>query len=78
MPEPLDFITRLAALVPRSRLNLTRFHGVFAPNFKHRDRIVPQQTLRTVEHDKPVAPMSWIQRLKRVFAIDIELAQSAG
>jgi len=39
--EPLDFIARLAALVPRPRVNLTRFHGVFAPNFKHRDRIVP-------------------------------------
>ena len=26
--EPLDFITRLAALVPKPRVNLTRFHGV--------------------------------------------------
>lgn len=69
--EPLDFIARLAALVPRPRLNLTRFHGVFAPNFKHRDRIVPQRAQRAVEGDKPVAPMSWMQRLKRVFAIDI-------
>jgi hypothetical protein len=25
--EPLDFIARLAALVPRPRLNLTRFHS---------------------------------------------------
>ncbi|MDH4002517.1 MAG: transposase [Xanthomonadales bacterium] len=57
--EPLDFIARLAALVPRPRLNLTRFHGVFAPNFKHRDRIVPQRAQRAVEGDKPVAPMSW-------------------
>ncbi len=29
--EPLDFIARLAALVPKPRINLTRFHGVFAP-----------------------------------------------
>ncbi len=29
--EPLDFISRLVALVPRPRVNLTRFHGVFAP-----------------------------------------------
>jgi hypothetical protein len=27
---PLDFLARLAALVPRPRVNLTRFHGVFA------------------------------------------------
>jgi len=70
--DPLDFVARLAALVPRPRLNLTRFHGVFAPNFKHRERIVPQRTQRTVDGDKPLAPMSWVQRLKRVFAIDIE------
>ena len=30
--EPLDFISRLAALVPKPRVNLTRYHGVFAPN----------------------------------------------
>ncbi len=27
----LDFIARLAVLVPKPRVNLTRFHGVFAP-----------------------------------------------
>jgi hypothetical protein len=26
----------------------------------------------TADRDQPVAPMSWMQRLKRVFAIDIE------
>ncbi len=39
--EPLDFIARLAALVPRPRVNLTRFHGVFAPNSKHRVLVTP-------------------------------------
>jgi len=29
--EPLDLIARLAALVPKPRVNLTRFHGLFAP-----------------------------------------------
>lgn len=76
--EPLDFIARLAALVPRPRLNLTRFHGVFAPNFKHRERIVPQRSSRTIESDKPTAPLSWMQRLKRVFAIDIETCPECG
>ncbi len=33
--EPLDFIARLAAPVPKPRVNLTRFHGVFAPNSRH-------------------------------------------
>ena len=57
--EPLDFMARLAALVPRPRLNLTRFHGVFAPNYKHRARIVPRQSRREIDTDKPTAPMSW-------------------
>ena len=29
--RPLDFIVRLDALVPKPRVNLIRFHGVFAP-----------------------------------------------
>jgi putative transposase len=29
---PLEFMQRLAALVPRPRLDLIRFHGVLAPN----------------------------------------------
>ena len=32
---------RLAALVPRPRLHLIRFHGVLAPNAKLRSKIVP-------------------------------------
>ena len=39
--EPLDFLARLASLVPRPRVNLTRFHGVFAPNSRLRTRIIP-------------------------------------
>ncbi len=39
--EPLDFMARLAALTPKPRVNLTRFHGVFAPNSKHRALITP-------------------------------------
>ena len=39
--EPLDFISRLVALVPRPRAHLTRFHGVFAPNSKYRVLVTP-------------------------------------
>ena len=38
---PLEFMQRLAALVPRPRLHLIRFHGVLAPNAKLRSKIVP-------------------------------------
>jgi hypothetical protein len=40
--SPLEFMQRLAALVPSPRLNLIRFHGVLAPNAKLRALVVPQ------------------------------------
>jgi hypothetical protein len=40
--SPPTFMQRLAALVPRPRLHLIRFHGVLAPNAKLRSRVVPQ------------------------------------
>jgi hypothetical protein len=87
--EPLDFIARLAALVPKPRINLTRFHGVFAPNSKHRALVTPA---KRGKGNKPKAPdegqeqtpverraaMTWAQRLKRVFNIDIEACSECG
>jgi hypothetical protein len=40
--SPLECMRRLAALVPRPRLHLIRFHGVLAPNAKLRAMVVPQ------------------------------------
>ena len=72
--DPIDFIARLAALVPRPRAHLTRYHGVFAPNFKHRPRIIPSPVHQSARepHASRRALMSWMQRLKRVFHVDIE------
>ena len=86
--EPLDFIARLAALVPKPRVNLTRFHGVFAPNSQHRARITParrgkgSQPKTDATGDRTPAEghaaMTWAQRLKRVFHIDIETCSQCG
>jgi hypothetical protein len=70
--EPLEFMERLAALVPRPRLHLIRFHGVLAPNAKLRSKIVPAPA--------PPAPArtSWARLLKRVFDIDVEQCPNCG
>ena len=84
--EPMDFIARLVALVPKPRVNLTRFHGVFAPNSAHRAQVTPAKrgkgnkarTADAVEDTTPAerrAAMTWAQRLKRVFNIDIETCE---
>ena len=54
------------------------FHGVFAPNGKHRQRIVPRREPEPAKPDPSPAPMTWMQRLKRVFAIDIETCPKCG
>jgi hypothetical protein len=46
----LDFIARLAALVPKPRVNLTRFHGVFVPNSKHRVHVTPARRGKGIRH----------------------------
>ncbi len=84
MFEPLDFIARLAALVPNPRVNLTRYHGVFAPNHHLREQVTPARRGRrqaTGLGDPPStrhAAMTWAQRLKRVFKIDIETCETCG
>jgi len=39
--ETLDFISKLASLVPKSRVNMSRFHGVFAPKSTYRILVTP-------------------------------------
>jgi len=38
---PIDFLRRLATLIPPPRRHLTRYHGVFAPHHHLRTAIVP-------------------------------------
>ena len=89
------------SLVPGPRANLTRYHGVPAPDCKLRKAIVPTRnavrgTPRTHQrrsdsdtpddfhtpaakpHSDLQAPLSWAQRLKRVFLIDRAAFGSAG
>lgn len=87
--DPLDFIARLAALVPKPRVNLTRYNGVFAPNSAHRAQVTKARRGKgarghaAAETDDRTpaqrrASMSWAQRLKRVFGIDIETCPVCG
>jgi hypothetical protein len=108
--EPLDFIARLAALVPKPRVHLTRFHaahpcaaplrgslrlcksavlpichGVFAPHSALRAQVTPagrgQKTGVSGSARSPAErhrAMTWAQRLKRVFRIDIEQCERCG
>jgi len=85
----MEFMQRLAALMPRPQLHLIRFHGVLAPNAKLRKAVVP------VPVPKATAPahaddcdrlsvgsgkgrMRWTQLLKRLVDIDIKHCPNRG
>ena len=81
--EPLDFMARLASLVPKPKINLTRFHGLFAPNCKSRVQITGQDKSNKKKGELTTRlpsrkSMTWAQRLKRVFKIDIATCASCG
>ncbi len=81
--EPLDFIARLAALVPKPRVHLTRYRGVFAPHSTLRAEITPSgrgsqsQTVTRSPAERHRA-MTWAQRLQRVFRLDLEHCERCG
>lgn len=80
---PLEFMQRLAALVPRPRLHLIRFHGVLAPNAGLRGAIVPgpaQDASGPSDEHAHGAParMGWARLLKRVFDLDLEHCPQCG
>jgi hypothetical protein len=84
--EPLDFIARLAALVPPPRVHRTRFHGVFAAHAALRAAITPGgrgtgAPKRAAASEQPRLKdirMNWARRLKRVFGVEIEQCVRCG
>jgi hypothetical protein len=80
--DPLDFIARLAALIPRPRNHSLTYHGVLAPAAEWRDWIVPGGPRSTQSESQCLAAQalrpthaktraSWAELLKRVFEIDV-------
>lgn len=70
--------------MPKPRAHLTRYHGVFAPASPDRARIVPKTCAAAANESGEASAtdrqraLTWAQRLKRVFAIDIETCRQCG
>jgi len=77
--DPLTFIERLAALVPRPRRPLLTYHGVLAPAASWRDSIVPTpdpvDSSKGCPHSeserRPRKWRTWAELMKRAFEIDV-------
>ncbi|MGH8538421.1 MAG: transposase [Gammaproteobacteria bacterium] len=83
---PREFMQRFAALVPRPRLHLIRFHGVLAPTTRLRPEIVPVGAVNvnvSSEHSRCIpslgaGPSELGRLLKWVFDIDMEHCPCGG
>jgi hypothetical protein len=75
--DPLEFMERLAAIVPRPRKNLVVYHGVLSPRAKLRPRVVPRPPART--GDGPSRPRHrWSDLMRRAFEIDVRDCSCCG
>ena len=70
---------------PRPRQNNVRYHGVFAPNAKDRDKIVPatKQAQNELDADESAPKprtyrLTWAALLRRVFDLNLERCDHCG
>ena len=83
--SPMELMEKLAALVPKPRSHVTRYHGLFAPHSKNRHKIVLGKPKAKSEAEtenaaaekkvKSDSRMSWAKLLNRVFKVDITECQ---
>jgi hypothetical protein len=79
----MGLLRRLASLPPPPRVNLTRFHGVFAPGAKLRPFLVPAET-RPSEEEAPAAAAAVVgtcgrrQRALRLNWAGLDAARLSG
>ena len=76
--QPLAFLERLAALIPRPRAHQLTYHGALAPASTLRSRILPRPPPRPLRPKGFAATAgdprySWAELMKRVFGHDVSL-----
>jgi hypothetical protein len=83
--EPLDFLAKLAALIPRPHKNLVLYHGVLAARSRWRARVVAYGCEAALEaKGEPLKPSSlcsrgdWAALMRRAFGYDLLACSSCG
>jgi hypothetical protein len=89
--EPLDFLGKLAALIPPARAHQIRYHGVFAARSSLRDLVTADRPDLNTAAAPPAFPvrsdtpgphrprhLRWAELLRRVFHFDLERCPRCG
>ena len=73
--EPAELLERLAALVPRPRINLVLYYGVLAPRAAWRRAVVPGAAGSAPDEAGGRAPRrpnpTWAELMRRGFGFDV-------
>jgi uncharacterized protein YbaR (Trm112 family) len=85
--EPLTLLEKLAALIPRPRINLVLYHGVLAPHADWRARVVTYGAPPTIasacseaSDTSKSAPRhwAWAALMRRAFGLDVLACPRCG
>jgi hypothetical protein len=84
--EPLDFLAKLTARVPRPHKNLVVYHGVISLHARLRERVVAYGREPTVAEPAPAAGAAvpkhkrqqWLELMRRAFGYDLLHCPSCG
>ena len=86
--EPIEFMEKLAAIIPRSAVNLVLYHGVLAPHARWRSHVVrygrpaPDVNAREREASPRAAGTpgagTWAALMRRVFDLDVLACPRCG
>jgi hypothetical protein len=79
--EPIEFMEKLAAIIPRPAVNLLLYHGVLAPHARWRSQVVlyarrqPDLNAHEVNPSPrgtgPAGAWTWAALMRRVFDLDV-------
>ncbi|MDO8474600.1 MAG: transposase [Candidatus Rokubacteria bacterium] len=86
--EPLEFMEKLAALIPRPAVNLVLYHGVLAPRARRRSQVVRfgRPAPAPTAHEGDARPRAagtpgawtWAALMRRVFDLDVLACPQCG
>ncbi len=85
--HPLDFLARIAAMIPPPWVNLIRYNGVFAPAAKIRDQVIKDAGYRKKPVPAPAEDAeaeiksqryTWAFLMGRTFNLNMDLCQKCG
>jgi len=78
--EPIEFLEKIAAIIPRPHINLVIYNGVLAPNAKLRKQVVaygretdsePENEDNQDKEESKPRHYKWADLMKRVFDLDV-------